>query len=710
VRKRKRKKPRTSPKKPPRGPRKYQRLKAQAAARRRDLSLAGRDIGELPAVRNPARKARAASDFRFFNERYLPILFPMPWSKDHLKVIAKIEQAVLRGGLFALAMPRGSGKTTLAVAACIWAVLYGHVEFVLLIGASMSRAKMLLDSIKIQLETNDLLLEDFPEAIYPIRCLERIVNRCRGQRYQGEPTYIEWTAKYIVLPAIHGSRASSAILRVAGITSAEIRGTSFTRPTDGKTVRPRLAVIDDPQTDASAKSLIQSDTRERLLAGAILGLTGPGKKISGIMPCTIIRQGDVADNLLDRRKNPAWNGERTQMIYRFPDAHKLWQEYGEVRADSLRAGKGIAEATKFYGSNRAAMDAGAEVAWPERFNSDELSGLQHAMNLKLADERSFFAEYQNDPQPEKLDGTDELSETLILSKLNGRPRAEVPIGCNHLTMFIDVQESVLYYLVAGWDDDFSGFLVDYGTFPAQRRAYFTARDVRVTLRSVTKANNLEGWIYAGLAELTRVQLGREWQREDGAMLRIERCLVDANWGRSTDVVYQFCRQSAHAGILLPSHGRFVGASSQPFSDYRKKLGDRVGHNWRMPNVQGKRAVRHVVFDTNHYKSFVAARLAVPMGEKGCLSIFGKNPDEHRLLAEHLTAEYYVRTEARGRVVEEWKSRPSRPENHWWDCAVGAAVAASIQGAVLFGTAGAAAPARQRVSFADMQRRKWAERR
>ena len=42
------------------------------------------------------------------------------------------------------------------------------------------------------------------------------------------------------------------------------------------------------------------------------------------------------------------------------------------------------------------------------------------------------------------------------------------------------------------------------------------------------------------------------------------------------------------------------------------------HNWRMPNVHGKRAVRHVVYDTNFWKTFIHARLAVPMGDRGCL--------------------------------------------------------------------------------------------
>lgn len=113
----------------------YEAIKEAAAARNRALSEAGRDIGEMPAVVDPARKARAEGDFRFFCEAYFPQTFHLAWSPDHLKVIAKVEQAVLHGGLFAMAMPRGSGKTSIAECACLWAVLYGHREFVCLIGS-----------------------------------------------------------------------------------------------------------------------------------------------------------------------------------------------------------------------------------------------------------------------------------------------------------------------------------------------------------------------------------------------------------------------------------------------------------------------------------------------------------------------------------------------------------------------------------------------
>jgi len=273
-----------------------------------------------------------------------------------------------------------------------------------------------------------------------------------------------------------------------------------------------------------------------------------------------------------------------------------------------------------------------------------------------------------------------------------------------LVRLIDVQSKLLFWLVAGWEDDFTGYVLDYGAWPDPNESYFTLRDARRTLLTEFPRAGQEGAIYAGLEALTGHLLGKAWRRDDGTDLRIDRCLIDANWGQSSDVVYQFCRQSAHAGIVMPSHGRYVGASSIPFSDYKRKRGERVGLNWRVPLVAGKRAVRHVLFDTNYWKSFVHARLAVPMGDPGCLSLFGREAGRHRLLADHLTSEYRIKTEGRGRTVDEWKLRVAGIDNHWLDCLVGSAVAASMQGAVLFGTDQRAKP-KPRVRLSELRRAK-----
>lgn len=665
------------------------------------------DIAPGPACMHPVERAAADADFRIFCERYFPRLFSLAWSEDHLKVIAKIERTVIGGETFAVAMPRGSGKTTLCQVAVIWSVVTGRHPFVILVASTEDHAVVLLENIKRHLIGNQALLDDYPEVIYPFWRLEGESRRCGGQRYAGRLTHIGWSSDEIVCATIPGSRASGAIIRVAGITGS-IRGASFTRA-DGTSVRPTLAILDDPQTDASAKSLSQTHERLGIVHGAISGLAGPGKKTAIIMPCTVIRAGDLADQLLDREKNPLWQGERTKLVYDFPINEKLWEEYARILSDDYRQGGNGSAATEYYRANQAAMDEGARIAWPERHSPSELSAIQSAMNLRLRDPAAFAAEYQNEPIPEKLglDGDRTLTADQISGKVNGYRPGIVPLPVNHLTMFIDVHEKLLFWMVCGWLENFTGYVLEYGAHPDPKRQYFAMRDAQRTLQTVSPNAGLEGAIFAGFERLATERLSAEWKREDGAALRVGLCLIDANWGQTTDLVYQFCRQSGCASQLMPSHGRFIGAGSRSLREYQRKPGDRVGLNWRIPNVRGARAIRHVMFDANYWKSFVHARLCVAMGDAGCLSLPGREPSAHQLLAEHLTAEYKVKTEGRGRTVDEWKLRPASPDNHWLDCIVGCAVAASVLGVDLGGAnaSAAAGQGRYKVSTDDLARMK-----
>jgi hypothetical protein len=346
----------------------YAAQKEKAYKRSQALSQSGRDIGDLPPVADPARKEACKYNFKLFCETYFPHIFNLGWSDDHLKVIQRIENSVLQGGLFALAMPRGSGKSSLCEAGGEWAIMYGHREFVTLIGATEGAALEMMESIKTEIESNEMLAADFPEVCYPIAQLEGIANRCAGQLYHGVRTKIVWTANEIVLPTIAESPASGMVIRVAGLTG-RIRGMKFKR-SDGRSVRPSLVIVDDPQTSESANSIEQTRKRLRILSSDVLGLAGPGQKISGLMPCTIIRVGDMADQALDRGKHPEWNGERMKMMYSPPSNTKLWEEYSEIRAESLREDGNILRATEFYKAHQAEMDEGAVIAWESRYNHD----------------------------------------------------------------------------------------------------------------------------------------------------------------------------------------------------------------------------------------------------------------------------------------------------------------------------------------------------
>ena len=490
----------------------YEAAKARAKARSAAITLAGQDIAPMPMPNDPGRRGRADRDFKFFCETYFPHLFTLAWSQDHLRVVAKIERVVRYRETLVVPMPRGSGKSTMCLVAVIWAVLSGQHEFVFLIASAQEASLAMLANIKSHLVGNELLLADYPEAVYPIRCLEGEARRCTGQRYYGILTRIGWGVDELVMPTIPGSRCSGSIIRVSGLTG-NIRGALHVR-SDGTQVRPTVVVCDDPQTDQSARSLLQTSERLAIINGAIKGLAGPGQRTAIIIPCTVIQGGDLADQLLDRQRNPSWHGERTKLLYSFPVAEKLWAEYARIRDESLRADGDGHEATEFYAAHREQMDAGADAAWADRYLRDrgEISAVQHAMNLKLDNERAFFAEYQNEPlRPSEL-RKDVLTVAAVCEKANGRARREVPLACTKLTMFVDVHNKLLYYCVAAWAEDFTGYVVDYGTFPEQTDRVFSLDGARRTLGRAFPGAGPDGAIQAGLEKLVSQYLATDVHR------------------------------------------------------------------------------------------------------------------------------------------------------------------------------------------------------
>lgn len=412
------------------------------------------------------------------------------------------------------------------------------------------------------------------------------------------------------------------------------------------------------------------------------------------MPCTVIQKDDLVDQLLDVKKYPAWQGERIPFIREWSKRHEdLWlEDYRRIKTDFnpddpddfLRA---RCEATEFYRQNQAAMDAGCKVGWDYCFDrdQDEISAIQHAYNALIDDgEEVFASEFQNEPfLPPEEEG--QLTVEEVYARLNNLARNTVPTACEKLTAFIDVQGKAFYYTICAWSMDFSGYVIDYGTFPDQHKRYFTLRQITKTLQRKFQDMGQEGAWRAGLEELVGNLAGKEYKRDDGAAIRVSRILIDANDGNAADTIYSFCRQSDYPAIVMPSRGKGITASGLPFSDYKRKPGDRVSDfNWRIPALKGRGTVRYILFDTNYWKSFLRSRLRVAKGDPSALTIYGKDTDAVRCFAEQLTAEYSVRTEGRGRVVDEWQMRPGRSDNHWFDCLVGCAVAASEQGVMLPG--------------------------
>ena len=100
--------------------------------------------------------------------------FARTYFKDYLKYalstahheIYHLLQGALRkrGQRIALAGPRGLGKSTLATLIyLLYCVCYQLERFIVIISDTSDQAVRLLEIVRKELETNELLLEDFPE-------------------------------------------------------------------------------------------------------------------------------------------------------------------------------------------------------------------------------------------------------------------------------------------------------------------------------------------------------------------------------------------------------------------------------------------------------------------------------------------------------------------------------------------------------------------
>lgn len=657
------------------------KVKVTKVERKREARAKEREVKPFPKVTPAwrAKRKKCAASLLEFCQTFLKAKFYLKFSADHLRIIAKLEQIVREGGLLAVAMPRGSGKTELAKAAALWAILHGHRRFVVIVGATTADAVRVADDLKSTLANNDDLYRCYPEAVHCIRDLEGNAAKARFQVINKKPSGLVWKRDYVRLAFIQNAECAGAVLRTVGLTGA-VRGATATGA-DGETIRPDLVLLDDPQDRESAMSPAQTDDRERTIRGDVLGLAGPTTTISAVMCVTVIAENDLADRFLCRDLNPQWNGERTKLVESFPADEVLWDQYFTLRDDDLRARGNGRVATEFYRARREQMDAGAKIPWPERYDAEKYaSALEEAMVRRHQDPEAFAAEMQNDPLRASSERGEErqLHAGELVTRLNRLPRGTVPREATRLTAFIDVGGKLMWWAVVAWSERFDGAVVDYGAWPEQARTYYTSADATSNLVGRYPGRTEGQLVYAGLRDLTRHIIARDYPRDGGAAATVERCLVDAGW--LPDTVHQFVRESEFRNILVPSKGYATSSSAKAMDDWPAREGERAGPSWRLgvpPSGRG----RQLLFDPDFWKSFLADRLTTDPGSGGCMQFFGTAPGEHRLIADHLTSEYATRTTIRNRTFDSWEKKPGGAENHLLDVLTGCAVAASVGGLV-----------------------------
>ncbi len=324
---------------------------ANMAAEQRLLIEAECEAFSTDPVASKERRKRAWNDYAFFCNTYFPHYINSNPSIFHQYVHenfpAKIDAD--KGCKEAIAAPRGEAKSTLLTQlGALWCSITERKHFIGIIMDAMDQSIQMLEAIKVELESNPRLKQDFPDA-------------CGAGRV--------WQVGEIVT-------ANNRKIKAAG-AGKKLRGWRFGPH------RPDLILLDDIENDENVRKKEQRDKLQKWINKAVLKLGPPDGSMDVFYLGTILHYDSVLNRVL---KSPTWNSALFKAIVRWPDRMDLWQRWEEILFN-----QGEDAADLFYEQNKTAMDEGSVVSWPGT------RPLLLLMKVRSDDHHAFDCEMQNDP-------------------------------------------------------------------------------------------------------------------------------------------------------------------------------------------------------------------------------------------------------------------------------------------------------------------------
>ena len=636
---------------------------AKDVERRRARRAAARDVKVLQ-VADPARRDRCKFSLLRFLVTYLAALFPKRFSWKHLHDIHRLQMCILHGRRYVIAAPRGSGKSTIVIGACLWALLYGHRAFLAILCANHINSVGRLDSIRMAIETNPLLHEDFPGPCASVRALQGAWNRANAQTVAGDRTYIKWGGSdMLVFPTLKGEPSSGACIATRSMKTA-IRGINYMTP-EGIMRRPDLVLFDDPIEKEQAESLTLVEKYEDKIKRDALQLGGPGISIAAVMLITVIKADDLASRFLDHERYPMWFRSKWKLMDAMPDDLELWETYHDLRIRSQEKHKDTRLCDRFYKRNRNNMDAGARPTWRERFKHEEgeISATQHAMNIYFDEgPEVFHAEYQNEPEPADADVSLVLDAYRVERSGSGLDRGVVPNDAIALVAGVDVNKFGCHWAVLSAAPGRIVNVVDYGV------QGIDAPVGRIDPDDDTKRQALELAILGGLRRLREklTDPDNPFRRLSGETIGLTLALADSRW--MGNVVDRFCAETGN--LFFGAMGCGTQRNQPKFRPPKGAQLSRDGNVYvkfdPITDDRGKPVgqLRRFMAHSDSYKQQLHAGFFLAPDEPGSVRVFSsKHRKDHHSYARHLTAELQIE---KSPGVFVWESVRGRADNHYLD--------------------------------------------
>lgn len=628
--------------------------------RKRQLRSAAAEVF-IPPVVNPERRAACLADPVLFLRTYNPTGdkgFTTPFAQHHLRMIEAIYERAISGGDKAVAAPRGDGKTSVATWMAIYIILAGYTRSLIIVGSTKKHAKKIFRDIKNAFARNQLLAEDFPEICACVRELDGAPQRAGKQHVQNQLTHIVWTQDDIEFPSVPGSPYGGARIAYTGL-DGQIRGGRF-----------EFALIDDPETKEVAVNEESNQKVEELIDGDIAGLAYPNSSISRVVLTTIQNRRCYSFRVTDPKRKPTFAGERYGMLASWPTNRELWDEYIAKRQVAQAAGdKDGLDALQFFLDNREAMEAGAVVTNPNRFNQRvneqgqavEICALQAFFN-RVADWglARVLAELQNDPEEEETEQTLSLTAGKVQSRVSGLRQNELPRqDVIKIVLGMDIGNHASHWVKLALFGNATGCVIDYGVMETSNMMHNATQDV-VTAKLLPA-------LY-------------DWRTNIMAENPPDFALLDSGSGMHQEAVYEFIRQvvgSPFAASKGWDHGRFrIGKDGD----------DRRTFLECYASLQASERIWLYNVNTEFWKNWVQERFATPTFDSamqfndGAFSLFSSpnNPKEHLRFAQHIVAEERQELFVEGKGVQRrWIVK--NKNNHWLDAMALAAAAAGCLG-------------------------------
>lgn len=362
-----------------------------------------------------------------------------------------------------------------------------------------------------------------------------------------------------------------------------------------------------------------------------------------------------------------------------PTRIDMWDEYVRLRVIDFQNGDENARtAFAYYEDNRKAMDEGAVVSNPNRYDKllafdglpRELSAIQHYYN-RVADTSpdAVACELDNDPPEEGEDLTGDVTPQTIQRQTTGVPRGIIPPGCTVLTHGVDVGKWRLHWVVRAWKPDATGYTIDYGTQDVHGAQY--GSDI-----------GLDAAIHAAIIQRHDEFLDAAYMTPDGEKITETVTLVDASY--RTDAVYAACMAIRQGIWPVMGFGKSMGCVKMNFSPGQKATKTmKPGDGFKLSKV-GK--VWLVEADADRWKRWEHDRWMTAVDQPGRMHLFGElgEPDhmsqdqfDHTNYAKHICSEVEREEFHHGVLRKRW--RAVSKENHWLDASYYADVAAAMRG-------------------------------